>query len=182
MSVRVKAASRHRVKFGMIYSRSLRHHHAMGAMGVAWWSTQHKLLHPNYFRRPAPPPRHGVQVSGEFGIVPHAAFCGTPDDENGSVVTPNGKTLVLSIAGEFRLFETATGKEKHRFPSEGNSSLLPAISADGRLLLAGGHASSETNNHRVYLIELSSGKVLQPFALPGWRGALPPLFELSRNT
>jgi hypothetical protein len=62
--------------------------------------------------------------------------------------TPIGKTLLLPIAGEFRLFETATGKEEHRFPRTTGRSC-----------------------RRIPLTAGCSDKVLQRFVLPGWRHA-----------
>jgi WD40 repeat protein len=73
-----------------------------------------------------------------------------------AVFTPDGKTFVLDNAGNFHLFDTASGKEKAKFPSQQSIHTEMTISASGRYLLA----SPSGDQHSISLWDLRTGKRL----------------------
>jgi WD40 repeat protein len=84
-------------------------------------------------------------------------------------ITPDGKTFLLNLDRDCHLFDTASGKEKRKFPSVGDFSSHTTISPDSKFLLVSAYGSYPIMNHPVSLLSLSSGKVLQRLVLPGWK-------------
>jgi WD40 repeat protein len=85
----------------------------------------------------------------------------------GGDMTPDGKTFIWHIDGNYYLFDVATGKETRKFPTASSIFSNSTISADSKRLLVSSNGSYETKNHLVFLIDLAYGKVLQQFPLPG---------------
>jgi RNA polymerase sigma factor (sigma-70 family) len=82
--------------------------------------------------------------------------------------SPNGEYLILSLLGEFRVFETATGKEWQSIPSKGWRVSSLALSSDGRSFLASMEGSgTQSKHHTVSLWELATGKLRRSWSLPG---------------
>ncbi len=97
----------------------------------------------------------------------------------GARFTPDAKRLVLQANGKFFVFDTATGKQLHSFPGEGNFGTGMSISPDGRLVLTSTYGQSVQmttpdgsiqsmlpNNHPVTLWDLGTGAVQRRVLLP----------------
>jgi WD40 repeat protein len=104
-------------------------------------------------------------------------------------LTPDGKHLVVHAGGSFFVFDCATGKELHKFPSEATFLIGSDISPDGKLLLAsawgkpvlikladGRMVSAAVRNHRVTWWDLTTGRQRHQIMLPE-EGAGPVAFS-----
>jgi RNA polymerase sigma factor (sigma-70 family) len=74
----------------------------------------------------------------------------------------DGKTLLASSGQRVRLWDAATGKERHDFPGEFQSSLATALSPDGRLL-----AAAAWHDREVSLWDPRSGRLVHRLPLKG---------------
>jgi WD40 repeat protein len=83
------------------------------------------------------------------------------------VITPDGKTLVLEVGGQFRLIDTLTGKERSQFASEGRFASSMAISLDSSFMLLSSWGDYRVGTHPVSLIDLKSGKTRLRLTLAG---------------
>jgi RNA polymerase sigma factor (sigma-70 family) len=82
--------------------------------------------------------------------------------------SPEGTYFILSFTGEFRVYETVTGKACQTIPSHGGRVRSLAMSPDGRSFLASVEGSGAQNKqHRVSLWELATGKPRSSWTLPG---------------
>jgi WD40 repeat protein len=110
---------------------------------------------------------HAIRPSGV--TIPDEAdrrgMAAEPMMQSNAAQSPDGKTFALDIAGNFHVFDTATGKEKLKFPSAGGLFGAIAISPDGQYLLAGTRAAG--NQSALSLRELATGKVVRLIPLPG---------------
>jgi WD40 repeat protein len=86
--------------------------------------------------------------------------------------TANGKTFVLDMAGNFHLFDTASGKQRAKFPSEPSVFTTMAVSASGKYLLT----SAAGADHSISLWDLTSGKRLWRTTAAGFQ-ASPVVFS-----
>jgi len=84
-----------------------------------------------------------------------------------ALVTPDGQSFILDIAGQFRTFDVASGKEMSAFASANSFSNGTAISPDGKALLLSTYGDYQIKNHPVSLIDAASGRVRQRHILPG---------------
>jgi WD40 repeat protein len=84
-----------------------------------------------------------------------------------ALVTPDGQSFILDVAGRFHTFDTASGKERTSFPSANSLFDGTTLSPDGRTLLLSTYGSYQTKTHPVSLIDAGSGKVRQRHNLPG---------------
>lgn len=92
-------------------------------------------------------------------------------------LTPDGKHFILEAIGNFFVFDTATGKEMRKFPSESGSVTRLTVSPDSKLLLASawgkqvqkklpdGRTMFSTQNHLVTWWDLATGKRRGEFVL-----------------
>jgi WD40 repeat protein len=85
-----------------------------------------------------------------------------------AAMTPDGKTLIWHVGGNFHLFDTASGKETRRFPTVSDTFSNFVISADSKRLLVSSYGRFLLKEHPVFLIDLAFGTVVQQFVLPGW--------------
>jgi WD40 repeat protein len=95
-----------------------------------------------------------------------------PDDDNpidkrhfefrlgNAALTPDGKTFLLEIAGNFHVFDTVSGRETAKFPSERGFLTSLAVSPKGRFLLTSATGSYQIKSHPIALYELKTGKGL----------------------
>jgi len=86
----------------------------------------------------------------------------------GNAFTPDGKTFVLGAVGNFHLFDTASGKQRAKLPSEQRFHTEVAISANARNILTSADGANQSNTHPLALWDLSSGKQLWRTTLPGF--------------
>jgi RNA polymerase sigma factor (sigma-70 family) len=86
-------------------------------------------------------------------------------------VSPDGRVVAASAAGEIQLWDAATGVEIERFKNAGNPWSL-AFSPDGTVLAAGTHFSDK-NQYSVVRWDLATGAELP--RLPGHRGLIEGL-------
>jgi WD40 repeat protein len=82
------------------------------------------------------------------------------------LITPDARSFVLDIAGQFRTFDIKTGKETVKFASSESMSNQTAVSPDGKGLLLSAWGSYQIKNHPVFLMDASSGRVRQRLILP----------------
>jgi WD40 repeat protein len=95
--------------------------------------------------------------------------------------TPDGKHLALEVGGTLFLFDTATGKELRKWPTEGGLLIGLAVSPDSRLLLASAWSRpvqtklhiSAARNHTVTWWDLATGKRRGQVVLP--QGGIGPV-------
>lgn len=82
--------------------------------------------------------------------------------------TPDGAYFILSLRGEFRVYETASGKQWQTIPNSGGRVNSLVVSADGRAFLAGTEGNGEpSKKHTVSLWELATAKLRSSWSLPG---------------
>jgi WD40 repeat protein len=83
-------------------------------------------------------------------------------------LSPDGKTLVVDIVGEYRFFDVATGKEMRTLTHGGGSFFEDAIavSPNGKYLLASQYAQSGENTHHICLRKWT-GDIRAKITLPG---------------
>jgi len=90
-----------------------------------------------------------------------------------AVVTPDARSFMLDIGGQFHTFDVASGKETSKFASADRFASadsifnLTAISSDGKAILVSTYGNYEIKNHPVSLIDAASGRVRQRHILSG---------------
>ncbi len=77
--------------------------------------------------------------------------------------SPDGKTLAVGCNENLLLLETATWKERARFPGHWNESGSVAFSPDGRLLASGSHDMGGDMDKTIHVWELATGKEVGAF-------------------
>lgn len=90
--------------------------------------------------------------------------------------SPDGKMFVLDFGGNYHFFDTSTGKEKLRAPSDGSIGGHMTASQNSKYLLASAWGSQGLGGHPVSLLDFASGKLLRRMLLPG-RSAGPVAFS-----
>ncbi|MBI1913371.1 MAG: sigma-70 family RNA polymerase sigma factor [Planctomycetes bacterium] len=105
-----------------------------------------------------------------------------------AAVSPDGRTLVLSVGNDFRVFDAADGKERLKVPGAGSHVQALAISPDSKYLLAsawgkqvetvvGGQSrSSSAKEPPLCVWLLATGKLVHRINLPDF-GAGPVAFS-----
>lgn len=82
--------------------------------------------------------------------------------------SPDGAYFIFPFLNEFRVYETATGKEWQTIPSTGGRVNSLAVSSDGRSFLVSIDGKGEqSKQHTVSLWELATGKLRSSLSLPG---------------
>jgi WD40 repeat protein len=87
-------------------------------------------------------------------------------DMSVAVLTPDAKTLVLAIGGNYHLFDAGTGKESVMFAAEDRMPGSLAVSPDSKHLLASAYGDYQTGKHQVILLDLTTGTTMQRLLLP----------------
>jgi WD40 repeat protein len=83
-------------------------------------------------------------------------------------VTPDSKTIILDLAGDYHFIDVASGKETRRLHHGGRSLGPLRVSPDGKYLLADTFGQPPGNTRDVFLRDLATGDAIR-LTLPGRR-------------